>query len=103
MTRRTDHAWLKERTVHIKGIPPEDRTGNGLRIALDHFLAEHGGKVVAVQIVPPFHKILEIEQKKRELSDLSMLLVEKDTGFHCCIPRKYKDAEQLEYHIERYD
>lgn len=28
MSKNHDYEWLKARTVHIKGIPPEDRSGN---------------------------------------------------------------------------
>ena len=31
MDQQLDSDWLKARTIHIKGIPQEDRTGNGLR------------------------------------------------------------------------
>jgi hypothetical protein len=35
MSRNTDHEWLKARTIHVTGIPPEDRTGNHLKHVLD--------------------------------------------------------------------
>ena len=48
MSSVKDAEWLKARTVHIKGIPAEDRTGNGLRQVIESFLAEKGGYVLAV-------------------------------------------------------
>ena len=48
MSRRIDHEWLKARTLHIKGIPAEDRTGSGLKTILDNFLKDKDGKVVAM-------------------------------------------------------
>lgn len=51
----------------MKGIPAEDRTGNGLRLLLDKFLAPRGGSTMGIQIVPPFHKMVEIEAKTRDL------------------------------------
>ena len=74
MSENKDHEWLKARTIHIKGIPSEDRTGNGLRQVLESFLEEKGGRVIAVQIVPPFHKIFEIETKMKDIKYLNMLL-----------------------------
>lgn len=62
-----DAEQLKHNTVQIKGIPAEDRTGNGLRLYLDRFLQEFGGRTLAIQIVPPFHKMVEIETKTRDL------------------------------------
>jgi hypothetical protein len=91
--------------LHVKGLPVSDRTGNGLKLALNAFLSDMGlnSKVVAVQIVPPFHRILDIEAKKRDLSDLNMLLVNKNTSFSCCIPSRISDQKKLEALIERYD
>ena len=66
-TKSKDAEQLKYHTIHIKGIPPEDRTGNGLRVLLDKFLAERGGSVIAVQTVPPFHNMIQIETKTRDL------------------------------------
>jgi hypothetical protein len=40
MSRNKDHEWLKARTIHVKGIPPEDRTGNVLKAVLERVLAE---------------------------------------------------------------
>jgi hypothetical protein len=58
MSKKKDHEWLKARTMHIKGIPEEDRAGNGLKTLLETFLKENGGgSILAMQIVPPFHKI----------------------------------------------
>lgn len=39
MSRNKDHEWLKARTVHVKGIPPEDRSGNNLKHILERVLA----------------------------------------------------------------
>ena len=41
-TKSKDAEGLKFHTIHIKGIPAEDRTGNGLRILLDRFLQQGG-------------------------------------------------------------
>ena len=48
LSRNVDHDWLKARTLHIKGIPTEDRTGNGLKTILDNFLKDKDGRVVAL-------------------------------------------------------
>ena len=62
MSKKKDHEWLKARTMHIKGIPEEDRAGNGLKTLLETFLKQNGGgSILAMQIVPPFHKIFQIE------------------------------------------
>ena len=43
MSRNKDHEWLKARTVHVTGIPPEDRTGNHLKTIIERALAPTGG------------------------------------------------------------
>jgi len=50
MLKKNSHEWLKARTLHIKGIPVEDRAGNGLKLVLERFLKENvgGGKILAV-------------------------------------------------------
>lgn len=96
MSRTRDQEWLKARTLHIKGIPQEDRSGEGLRTILDTFLQECDGNVIDIQIVPPFSKILSIEAKMREMKDLNMLLIAESDTRHCCIPRRYRDVELLE-------
>jgi hypothetical protein len=76
MSKKKDHEWLKARTMHIKGIPEEDRAGNGLKTLLETFLKENGGgSILAMQIVPPFHKIFQIEVQMRDLKDLNMLII----------------------------
>jgi hypothetical protein len=76
MSKKKDHEWLKARTMHIKGIPEEDRAGNGLKTLLETFLKQNGGgSILAMQIVPPFHKIFQIEVQMRDLKDLNMLII----------------------------
>jgi hypothetical protein len=90
MSTQYDHEWLKARTVHIKGIPAEDRHGDGLKLLLNSYLKEHHGEVLALHLAPDFTKILEIEDEIQNLKDLKMLMVQ-DTGTKCCMPGKYKD------------
>lgn len=74
MSNNTDHEWLKARTIHVMGIPPEDRSGNNLKSVLERVLQVNGGQVLAVLVVPDFVKQLQIEGKIQDLNDLSMLI-----------------------------
>lgn len=38
MNKNKDHEWLKARTIHVKGVPPEDRSGNNLKNILERSL-----------------------------------------------------------------
>jgi len=97
MSKKRDHEWLKARTMHIKGIPEEDRAGNGLKTLLETFLKQNGsGSILAMQIVPPFHKIFNIEVQMRDLRDLNMLIITSDGNTNCFVPSKYKDYNYIE-------
>ena len=80
----------------------EDRAGLGLKAKLEKYLGDQGN-VLAVQIVPPFHKIFQIEVQMRDLRDLNMLLIFEDKSSNCCIPRKYRDLAQFEAKMEGYE
>ena len=43
MSKNKDHEWLKARTVHVKGLPPEDRSGNNLKALIEREIAPAGG------------------------------------------------------------
>ena len=70
MSKKRDHEWLKARTVHVKGIPPEDRTGNNLKAVLERVIAPTGGQVLAVMLVPDFVNQLILEGKIQDLKEL---------------------------------
>ena len=50
LSRTKSSEWLKSRTLHISGIPVEDRTGIGLVSYLETLLADQsiGGRVIAI-------------------------------------------------------
>ena len=54
MSKNKDHEWLKARTVHVKGLPPEDRSGNNLKAVLERVISPVGGEVLGVLLVPDF-------------------------------------------------
>lgn len=39
MSKKMDNEWLKARTVHVQGVPPEDRSGNYLKAVLERVLS----------------------------------------------------------------
>ena len=96
---------MKARTLHISGIPVEDRTGIGLVGYLENLLSESsiGGKVLAIQIVPPFADIFNIEVKIRDLKDLNMLMINEDSQSFFCITNKYKNLASFEQTREAYE
>lgn len=99
MSRNRDHEWLKARTIHVKGLSPEDRSGNNLKRVLDRVIAPHGGEVLAVHLVPDFVNQLNLEGKILDLKDLSMLINAQSssgaTHFNCCIPKRYRNPNDF--------
>jgi hypothetical protein len=45
---------LKARTIHVKGLAHDDRTGNQLKTLLERVVAPAAGEVLAVHLVPDF-------------------------------------------------
>ena len=91
--------------MHIKGIPSEDRSGNGLKLLLDKHMSQRGGKVLAIQIVPPFSKMFEIESKIRDMKYYRMLVDsgESENNFFCCVPKDMSDFSKFEFKLEKYE
>ena len=67
MSRYRDHECLKARTLHIEGVIPQDRTGDGVKRHLNNILRQktygnqQPGEATSVLIIPDFTKQLEIE------------------------------------------
>jgi hypothetical protein len=99
------HNWLKMRTLHVKGIPEKDRAGRGLQVVLEKFLKDRlgAGRVLAIQIVPPFYEIFQIELKIRNLKDLNMMMIHQDSSYNCLIPAKYKQMHRYQQVLEEYE
>ena len=65
-----DYEWLKTRTVHVRGLAPNDRKGQVLIKKLNKELELIGGKVLTIINIPDFHTILELENNKFDVEDL---------------------------------
>ena len=58
---------------------------------------------MAVQIVPPFHEIFEIETKTRDLRYIQMTVTSADQPFFCCVPSKYLTDSKFEEKLEKLE
>lgn len=69
MSKYKDHECLKTRTIHLKGVLSNDRTGNGIEKYLNEILRKRTygsqvpGKVTSVLIIPDFTRQLELESQ----------------------------------------
>ena len=112
MSRYKDHECLKTRTLHVKGVLPQDSTGLGIERHLNQILQKRSfnsgtsaGKVTSVLVIPDFTKQLALEAKMQDLKDLYMLLSAKNDS-RCCscfIPSVYSNQDSYEKQMDAYD
>ena len=107
MSKNKDQEWLKARTVHVKGLSSEDRTGNQLKAVLERVVGPAEGEVLAVHLVPDFAPQLDLEGKILDLKDLQMLVTAQTSSgeayFNCCIPSQLKNPESFQYKMDRLE
>ena len=77
-SRTKDYEWLKTRTVHVRGLAPNDRKGQALCRKLNKELELIGGKVLTIINIPDFSKILELENNKFDVEDLLKIPASKE-------------------------
>jgi len=67
MSKYKDHECLKARTLHIKGVLPQDRSGDGLLSYLNKILKSKAygtqvpGLAITILIIPDFTSQLKID------------------------------------------
>lgn len=98
MSKYKDQECLKARTIHIKGVLPEDLTGDGIESYLnsilkrkDYGFQQQPGKVLSTLIIPDFTKQLDIEAGLMDLRDFKKIIDVDPPLCSCLIPGKYKD------------
>lgn len=60
-SQEQEHEWLMLRTVQVRGLDISDRSGEALSNHFNKFLIPRGGKVVEVNLIPDFQKLLQLE------------------------------------------
>ncbi|CAI2385080.1 unnamed protein product [Moneuplotes crassus] len=91
-----DYEWLKSRTIHVKGILKNDITGAMLENMLNDHLQDTE--------IPDYQKLTRLEQKRKELEDLSQLLgVKEPTFMRLCVRKKYRTEEYYKYELEEIE
>lgn len=111
MSHYRDHECLKTRTLHVKGVLPDDRTGNGIEAHLNKILAQKSfnnrdpGKVRSVLIIPDFTKQLEIELKIQDLKDYRVLMtvLKPNCMQRCLIPSSFLKQRSYEKAMHKYE
>ena len=71
MSESKDVNWLSCRTLHISGINPQERLTSLMQTKLNVFLSKTGsGKVLDINFIPNYNKLLKYEKEKNEITDL---------------------------------
>jgi hypothetical protein len=90
-SRTKNFEWLKTRTVHVRGLAPNDRKGENLIKKLDKELDLIGGHVLGIINIPDFSTVLDLEMKKYDIEDLMKIPPGKEPFIKkCMIAKKYR-------------
>ena len=99
-----DYEWLKSRTVHVKGLLKNDITGAILENMLNDHLQDTESKILAIWVVPDYRKLTQLEEKRKDLEDLSQLLGVKEPAFmRLWVRRKYRTEEYYKAKLEEVE
>ena len=64
------YEFLKSRSVHVRGLFPEDRKGIILVSEINSFLdMSSGGRIVSTLIIPDFLKIVDLENNRKRIDN----------------------------------
>lgn len=103
-SKTKDHEWLKTRTVHVRGLAPNDRKGEALVKKLNKELEIIGGKVLGIINIPDFSKILDLENKKYDIEDLLKIPPAKEPlAKKCLIAKKYRSKQYYTKQINKIE
>ena len=104
MSQEYDQSWLSCRTLHISGIAPEERVTSKLQNKLDNFLAQtNSGKVIDINFIPNYQKILQYEKKRNEIKDLRLLISKKKPLLKCCFSSIYWSDEAIDHELTKIE
>lgn len=104
MSQEYDQNWLSCRTLHISGIAPEERVTSKLQKKLDNFLAQtNSGKVIDINFIPNYQKILQYEKKRNEIKDLRLLISKKKPLLKCCFSSIYWSDEAIDNELTKIE
>jgi hypothetical protein len=82
-----DFEWLKARTLHVRGLLPNDRRGDLLKNELNIMLEPVKGQVLDVVVIPDYQVLFDLETEKKELEDLNLMVRAHGTPgcfMRCC-------------------
>lgn len=64
---KLDLKYLQLRTLHVRGMLPDDLNAELLKNRINNYLEDVGGKMVALKIIPNYSSLVKYETKRRDL------------------------------------
>lgn len=104
-SKKQNVEWLKARTVHVIGLPQNDRKGILLANFLNGYLKPFGGKIQAMVIQPDFERLFKLEIEKKEIAELANAVQSQPMGccFRCLLPGYLKNSHNAAEENARLD
>jgi len=90
---------LKSRSVHVRGMFPEDRRGDYLKSEVRRILdtMEGNGKILATIVVPDFTRMIELENDRKRVDNAQKLYDAKEPAVRrIFFPEKFRNPGYYE-------
>ena len=102
MSENKDVNWLSCRTLHISGINPQERLTSLMQTKLNVFLSKtSSGKVLEINFIPNYNKLLKYEIEKNEITDLRLLITHEKPFMRCLFSSIYWSDSSMQSELER--
>ena len=102
MSENKDVNWLSCRTLHISGINPQERLTSLMQTKLNVFLSKSGsGKVLDINFIPNYNKLLKYEKEKNEITDLRLLITHEKPFMRCLFSSVYWSDNSMKNELEK--
>ena len=96
MSENKDVNWLSCRTLHISGINPAERLTSLMQTKLNIFLSKSSsGKVIDINFIPNYNKLLQYEKQKNEINDLRLLITHEKPFMRCLFSSVYWSDDSM--------
>ena len=96
---------LKARSVHVRGVFVEDRSGEALHHEISSFLdMSIGGRIVSMLVVPDFINMVDLENSRKRVENAHKLYLANEPAVRrMCFPKKFRNSEYYERKLRSID
>ena len=102
MSQNKDVNWLSCRTLHISGINPQERLTSLMQTKLNVFLSKSSsGKVLDINFIPNYNKLLKYEKERNEINDLRLLITHERPFMRCLFSSIYWSDNSMNNELSR--